>query len=231
MAGFVIDGRFRGPADSGNGGYTCGMVAGFVDGAAEVTLRNPPPLDRMLDVRRVRDGVDVYDGSTLIAEGRSVDWSPLEVPEPPGLEEAAAARRRYAGYEHHAFPGCFVCGIDRDDGLGIHPGKVEGREVWASTFSPDLALPGASSTLAPEIVWSALDCPGAWAVERAMQDSPVVLGRMAARIEGRVPSSGEYVAVGWRLGEDRRKLFSGTALFDAEGTLCGSARQTWIVVA
>jgi hypothetical protein len=230
MAGFVIDRRFRGPEDSGNGGYTCGMVAGFVDGDAEVTLRNPPPLGRMLDVRLLRDGVDVYDGDTLIAEGRSVDWTPLEVPEPPTPGEARAAMEHYAGYERHAFPGCFVCGIDRDDGMGIHPGKVEGRDLWASTFRPDESLPGASGMLAPEILWSALDCPGAWAVERAMQEQPVVLGRMAAHMEGRVPPAEEFVALGWPLGGEGRKLHSGTALYDGSGTLCGSARQTWIVL-
>jgi hypothetical protein len=36
--------RFCGPPDSGNGGYVCGFIAGFVEGAAEVTLRLPPPL-------------------------------------------------------------------------------------------------------------------------------------------------------------------------------------------
>jgi hypothetical protein len=230
MAGFVIQSRFRGPEDSGNGGYTCGMVAGFVDGIAEVTLREPPPLDCMLDVRMVRGGVDVYDGGTLIAEGRSIEWEPLDVPDPPTVEEAAAARERYAGYHRHAFPHCFVCGTDRADGMQIHAGRVDGREVWASPFRPDPSLPGGSGMLAPEIVWSALDCPGAWAVERAEQDRPVVLGRMAADVESRVPSTGEYVAIGWPLGEEGRKLFSGTALFDAAGVLHGSARQTWIVL-
>jgi len=42
----TIDRRFRGPSDSGNGGYVCGVVAALVGGPAEVTLRSPPPLDR-----------------------------------------------------------------------------------------------------------------------------------------------------------------------------------------
>jgi hypothetical protein len=46
----VIDRRFRGPPESGNGGYTCGLVAGRVDGPAEVTLRLPPPLEEPLTV-------------------------------------------------------------------------------------------------------------------------------------------------------------------------------------
>lgn len=42
----VIPRRFRGPLTSGNGGYTCGLLAGIVGGEAEVTLRLPPPLER-----------------------------------------------------------------------------------------------------------------------------------------------------------------------------------------
>ena len=37
-----IDRRFRGPADSANGGYAAGLLASFLDGPAEVTLRLPP---------------------------------------------------------------------------------------------------------------------------------------------------------------------------------------------
>ena len=53
----VILSRYRGPSTSGNGGYTCGRLAAYVDGVAEVTLRRPPPLDRALTVRRGPDGV------------------------------------------------------------------------------------------------------------------------------------------------------------------------------
>jgi hypothetical protein len=44
----TIEGRFNGPEGSGNGGYTCGLLARELDGEAEVTLRRPPPLDRPL---------------------------------------------------------------------------------------------------------------------------------------------------------------------------------------
>jgi len=202
MSEITIARRFRGPEDSGNGGYTCGMVARFIEGDAEITLRKPPPLDLALEVRPIAGGVDVYDGDDLIAEGRSAT---LEL---------------------------FVCGTDRaDDGLMVHAGQVEGREVWAAPFIPDPSLPAVDGVLAPEMVWSALDCPGAWAVERATQDRPVVLGRMTARLERDAPADRDYVAIGWPIGVDGRKLFSGTALFDGDGNLYGSASQTWFVLA
>src|SRR6185436_9559900 len=52
----TIDPRYRGPDTSGNGGYTCGLVAAHVAGDAEVTLRLPPPLGRPLRVEPRDDG-------------------------------------------------------------------------------------------------------------------------------------------------------------------------------
>lgn len=231
MAGdLTIARRFRGPEESGNGGYTCGAVARHIQGDAEVTLRRPPPLDRALDVREVAGGIEVFDGDDLIAEGRPATFA-LDIPDPPSMAQAEEARKRYSGYRNHAFPTCFVCGTDRAaDGLMIHSGQVEGREVWAAPFTPDRSLPARDGILEPEMVWSALDCPGAWAVERDTKDRPVVLGRMAAHLERAAPADRTYIAVGWPLGIDGRKLYSGTALFDAEGTCYGWASQTWIVL-
>ena len=41
----TIPARFNGPLDSGNGGYSAGALAALLDGAAEVSLRRPVPLD------------------------------------------------------------------------------------------------------------------------------------------------------------------------------------------
>lgn len=40
----VVARRFCGPPDSGNAGYVCGLIAGFLDGPVKVTLRLPPSL-------------------------------------------------------------------------------------------------------------------------------------------------------------------------------------------
>src|SRR5207249_1626462 len=48
----VIARRFSGPPDSAHGGYACAMVARYIDGTAEVSLRSPPPLERPLAVER-----------------------------------------------------------------------------------------------------------------------------------------------------------------------------------
>jgi hypothetical protein len=229
---FSIGRRFRGPESSGNGGYTCGMVARYLGGGAEVTLRRPPPLERPLTVTRGEGRVLVHDGPDLVAEAVPLLLE-MEVPAPPSREEAAAASSTYAGFTRHFFPECFACGPERlpGDGLRLFPGFVPGRDLVAAPAEADGSLPASDGSLEPEIVWSLLDCPGAWAVERQMEATGVVLGRMAARVLVPVPVGTSGVAVGWPLGREGRKLYSGTALFDGSGRLHAYARQTWIVMA
>ena len=211
--------HFRGPLTSANGGYACGRLAAFVDaGEVEVTLRLPPPLDRPLTVEPEGDGVRLVDGDAVVAQARP---APLEVDAPPpvSLEVAEASRERHVRGWSPEFSECYVCGV-REDGLEIRVGPVPGREPLHA--SP-IALPVARS----EIVWAAIDCPGAYAVG-AEGRGDIVLGRMTARVH-RVPAVDEQcVVTAWPLGEDGRKLFAGTALFDEDGQLLALAEQVWI---
>ncbi|HSG80452.1 MAG TPA: hypothetical protein VLD62_12795 [Acidimicrobiia bacterium] len=220
--------RFRGPEDSGNGGYSAGLLAGFVEGDAEVTLRRPPPLDRDLAVLVTDDGASLLDGEDLVATARPADLE-LDLPGSPGVSAAQKAARAYRGFEDHAFPTCFSCGPDRNDGLGIFPGPLGDTSV-AAVFTPDSSLPSLDGVLEDPIVWAAIDCAGAWVELRAHADTPVVLGRMTAHLEHPVPSSGTYVVIAWPLGGEGRKVFSGTALYDAAGTPLAWSRQTWIAL-
>lgn len=62
-ASISVPRRYNGPLDSGNGGYCSGLVAGLVEGPAEVSLRSPVPLDTPLEVS-VGDG-----GSARVVHG------------------------------------------------------------------------------------------------------------------------------------------------------------------
>ena len=220
MQQITIDGRFNGPEGSGNGGYTCGLIAGLLDATVEVTLRRPPPLDRPLDVEREGERVLVRDGDALVAEAAPARVD-VDVPASPSYEEAERASARYPGFEEHAFPTCFVCGPEREpgDGLRIFAGPLGDGRV-ASTWIP--------TEVAPEVVWAALDCPGAIAVGFPDRGE-TLLGRFAAELE-ELPQVGERcVVVGWPLGEEGRKLYAGTALFGEDGRHLASARATWIV--
>jgi hypothetical protein len=212
-----IDSRFRGPHASGNGGYTCGIVAALVGGPVEVTLRLPPPLDRPLDVERDGDVVRVLDGDAVVAEATPAQVD-LDVPEPVSFDDAMRAATPDLD---SPFPECFVCGHARPDGLHVFAGPVAGREVVASPWIP------APDVVGPEFVWAALDCPGAYATG-VLGRGTVVLGRLAARVD-RVPDAGERcVVVGWSLGGEGRKHHAGTALFGEAGDVVGTGRALWI---
>jgi hypothetical protein len=219
MPEFVIERQFRGPTESANGGYTCGLLASFMHGPAEVTLKLPPPLERSLEV--VTDGqLELRDGDQVVAQASPAELE-LEVQESISFEEAAAAALP-DGDRDSVFPECFVCGWAREDGLRIYAGPVRGRELVAATWTPT------AEVISSEFVWAALDCPGAYAVEFGRRGNPV-LGRLAARVE-HLPHPGERcVVMGWPLGEDGRKLYAGTAVFGEDGRTLGAARATWIL--
>jgi hypothetical protein len=221
----IVGGRFNGPAGSGNGGYTCGLVAGAVGLApAEVTLRRPPPLDVPLRI----DGQAVLDGDALVAEaaGAIVEVTP---PPFPGYDAARAAEQRYAGLRDHPYPTCFVCGPKRDDGLGLRTGPV-GEAFVACTWTPAADLSDDGGKVRDEFVWAALDCPGAWALMQT-DESPMMLGRLAVNIQGSVRPGMPYVVTGWRHApREGRKNYAGTAVYDAAGTLLATGRSTWITL-
>jgi hypothetical protein len=216
----VLPHHFRGPLTSANGGYACGRLAAFVDAdEIEVTLRLPPPLDRPLRVERHGEGAKLLDGGALVAEARPAPLE-IEAPDPVSLDVAERAREMHVRDLTPEFSQCYVCGV-RDDGLEIRVGLVAGRE-------PLHAAPVVLGDPAPEIVWAAIDCPGAFAVAGEGRGD-VVLGRMTARVD-RLPSAGEpCVVASWPLGEDGRKLSAGTALFAKGGELLAVAKQIWIV--
>jgi hypothetical protein len=210
----LIDERFRGPDSSANGGYASGRIAAVVGEAVRVTLRRPPPLGVPLAVGDGR----VTDGEALVAEYERAEVE-LDLPGPPSWDEAVEAQLPDV---HSPFPHCFVCGFRRapDEGLHIHPGPVGGGPIVAAPWVPR------PDTSAPEFVWCALDCPGAYACGLTERGS-LVLGRFAARVV-RVPAPGERcVVAGWQLGGDGRKLDAGTALWSGR-ELLGFARATWI---
>jgi hypothetical protein len=228
-ADILIAPRFRGPPDSGNGGYTCGLVAARVGEPAEVTLRRPPPLARRLRLEW-RDAGEtlLVDDDTIVAQGRPATLE-LLAPSPVSVEEAERASLGYPGFDRHTYPTCFVCGPARaeGDGLRIFAGWVRGHKVVASPWTPDPSLADEDGRVRREFVWATLDCPGAVAVGFPDRGE-MLLGRLTAEID-RAPTAGEpCVVVGWPLGEKGRKLYAGTALYSASGKLLARARAVWI---
>jgi hypothetical protein len=214
----TIERRYRGPTESGNGGYVAGRLASHVEGPAEVTLRLPPPLERALAVAEDGGRVLLLDGEAVVAEARAAAPG-LAPPHAVTLAEAEQASARHVRFGGENFSECFSCGVRPGDGLCIHAGPVDGSDLHAA--------PWLAREVSPEVIWAAIDCSGAYAVGGPGRGE-VVLGRMAAEIV-RLPEAGEQcVVLAWPLGEDGRKLHAATALQSADGEVLAVARQTWI---
>jgi hypothetical protein len=237
MTSIIIDKRYCGPPNSGNGGYVCGRLARHISSGAEVTLRAPPPLDKQLDVVATDDGLwELRDGATVVATGRpaSLELTRLEK---ASFDEACAAELQTP--HEHPLPTCFVCGPARaqGDGLRIFAGPLvrqsrNASAVLAATWTPDPTLTAEDGFVAPEFLWSALDCPTGYASshnrERGSFDrTPILLGRMSARIERRPRPGERCVITAWEAGRDGRKRVAEAAAY---GTLLAVARATWIAV-
>jgi hypothetical protein len=249
----TIGRRFNGPPDSGNGGYTAGLLAACLlrgrDSAApvQVTLRRPPPLDTELEVRDQGDSGDpgcshnpgskdsgdvlvLCHGGETMAEARPGQLSadPVEAVSPG---EARDAETRYPGLTGHPFPTCFSCGPDRDagDALRLFPGRLgDGRTACTWRPGKSLADEAEPTRVRSEFVWAALDCPGGWTAD--IEGRPMVLGRITAKIDAPAEVGERHVVMGRLLGQEGRKTFTTTTLYDSDGRVVARAQHVWFAV-
>lgn len=241
----VVPAKFRGPPQSGNGGYVSGLLAELLlrdrspRAAAEVSLRSPVPLDRAMRVGLEPGALRVLDGELLIAEAK---LAPLEltVPEPPSFDEALAGRDHSLALRvgaHPILPGerlgvhpiCFCCGAElaSTEGLHVYAAPVPGRDLVAAAWQAPETFADDTGVMPPAIVGTALDCPGqfAWYAKGL---GAALLGRMTISFHKPVPAAERCVVIGWSMAAEGRKYYAGTALFDAQGELCACAKSIWI---
>lgn len=242
MTHLLVPARFRGPAASGNGGWTAGALAALAVAAddhratVQVSLRRPPPLDTPMPLLEdpgagtsaTLDGT----GATVVATAQAVDREVTDVAGVP-LAEAVAAEASYAGLAAHPFPTCFACGTGRapGDGLRIFPGRVADTEVdgeararVAASWTPDPSF--ADHPVAT--TWAALDCVGGWAGD--LTDRLMVLASMTARVDA-LPEVGEpHVVVGEGRRTEGRKTWTASTLRDADGRVVAVAEHLWVAV-
>jgi hypothetical protein len=225
-----IDKRFCGPPTSGNGGYSCGLIANQIGNCAKVRLHAPPPLDEPLHFEKNGDAVELKQGQTLLGSGIAYDFE-LEVPPTPSYENAKAAEARYVGFESHIFPCCFVCGPDReaDDGLRLFPGPVD-PENWsllACTCQPSSNLLDDSGNIRHEFIWSVLDCPSYFGVMGNVQKT-ALLGELELKIVNDAKGDIPLIVWCWPISSEGRKHCGGSAVATADGELIAYAKGTWI---
>lgn len=231
----TIPRQFCGPPASGNGGYSCGVLAReFGHNPAEVSLLAPPPLDRPLtcvgDVAQMR----LLDGDVVVAVAARAD-EPDAGPV-VSVEEAAKAAEEFDAGEYaagHAYPTCFACGPGRaeGDGLRLWPGRTSTPGVVTWPWTPHPATSDGTGIVDTAIVWAALDCPSghAW-FDLDPELTPIVLGRLRAVIHRRPAVAESVVVVGWTKEASGRKRVAGSSIRDGGGELLAAGEATWVVL-
>jgi hypothetical protein len=229
-----IDKRFCGLPISVHGGYLSGILAGYFNGAVEVTFRNLAPLEQNLEVDfNDHNRIRLLHGDQVIAEAQTIEFK-LDVPQPPSYLEAVEASKKYLELDHSSNT-CFGCGPKRaeGDGLRIFPGPISGQNMVAAPWVPDASFADEAGHIKPEIIWASLDCSGLYALRLKGNSLTsglklILTGKFAVNIENHVSPGEKYIVIAWPISIEGRKLYSGTALFSESGNLCASAKTTWI---
>ena len=187
----IIAAGFNGPRLSGNGGYVGGLMAGRFtekfggDGAVEVTLRAPIPIDHRLQVAHDDEALMLRDGETLLCEARAGSVAHLSPPPPP-TDWNDVMRRGEAGGapDDSEFSRCIVCGRERAVGDGLRVLGTAGPQAGysLSCYLPHPNHAGRDGRIRPEFVWGTLDCPGAFAAQDPDDFRPALTGRMTAKV-------------------------------------------------
>lgn len=231
MTEVVIDKRFCGPKNSGNGGYSAGLFAQIIDGPAAVTLKSPPPLNEPIALRKTDDGFEARAGDQIIAQIEPAKIA-IDIPTLPDDDAVTAAHDAFlkdSGGEH-LIPYCFVCGDRRavGDGLRIFTGPAPASPVNADFWTPGDDLAGEDGLVRPEFLWAALDCPSAFALR--LWPRLTLLGRIAVDIRRRPKPGERLIAAAWPDRSDGRKHYASSVLLDENRNVVAAANALWIEV-
>lgn len=233
----MISSQFNGPPKSANGGYASGLIASALkdagyQGAVEVSLHVPPPLDAPL-ILSVDDGLSVLlNGDVKVGTGKPAVLD-LTVPVLPSSPVLVGKPHNPSG-KFEPFDICFVCGNARapGDGLCLHAERVEGYEgLVAAPWDIHSSFIGEDGYVLPEFIWSALDCPGYFA---CAYGEAALLARFVVEVIKPLTGDKSAHVFGWSLDPDKkelgRKRRCGTAVVDAAGQVVAKAEALWVVV-
>jgi hypothetical protein len=236
VASLSFDRRFRGFESGALGGYAAGaVVAGRIDGPAEVNLRSLPPMGRELKLSEQGDDGELAlrDGETLVLEAKPATFE-LEIPPPPDMSEAEEAQHRLIHEElGHLYPSCFTCGPDREPGDGLRLFMGSGgadADLLVAAWTPDQSLAERGDAIPAEMVWAALDCPSIWAVGEFPEGGFNVLARQRVESLGPVPVGEPSVVTAWPIEHDGRKHLTGVAIHDGDGRLLARGESLLVEV-
>ena len=247
-----IDSVYNGPVNCGNGGYISGLLASFIDGDAEIRINAAFPVETPLQVKETDKGIGVYLDDKLLGSARSIQLE-LTIPSPPNVESARAASQRFDFIHSSAPQGCYVCSPLRpvENGLRVYCGAVDEliapdsdvdwrtqteHNIVAALWRPTDNLCNSEGKGECHIdniyTWSALDCPGAYAIKAAEPDAGLqLLGTCSGSIKTPLKPDEDYIVSSWKISPNSgRKRFMGVAIHNTAGELMACAEQIWIDV-
>jgi hypothetical protein len=202
-------------------------------GDVAVRLFLPPPLDTELTLQVEGEVAQLLDGDTVVAKAWR-ETTEMSCSALPSFSDAVAAAKHYIGHTQHPFPGCFVCGPNRDegDGLRIFPGHLPESDLVAAPWIPHraLALSDTDNRLDRVFLWAALDCTSAFPMLPLDEGKALVLGQMAVQIKADVTVGEHCVMLGWPVDQQGKKYHSASAVIKQDGTVAALAQATWIAV-
>ena len=237
----VIDRRFRGPPDSANGGYACGMLAAHLEPGPAV--RGDPagaPAARPRRSRSRRANRAARAAGRRHAGGRGPRRPSARAsrsPSPVGLEDAERAREGSPMQTGPPLSECFVCGPDRA------PRRRALRHLRAGARTRGRAGRGTVRDRRDDGRRRRQPSPrarlvGARLPQRDRRDARARPGDQRARAAHRpdppTPSRPATTTSrsGWPTGRDGRKCFSATAIARPRGgETLAVAKATWIELA
>lgn len=233
--------QFCGPPDSGNGGYSGGLLGRYFDEPFTIRLSAPVPLDTSLNIAEDDESaktIYLRQDEQVIASASIANSIESEVPPCPNLAETEAAEKHYKGFIKHPFPTCFVCGPDRqlDDAMCLYTGPLQqthesSTPIVASRWTVDPSYCDESGTLKKEFLCAALDCPSSFGILEHPENLrlvPMVLGTLTVEVSGTLSAGEQAIVIGWPIGSSGRKATGGTAIFNAAGECIAKAKALWI---
>ena len=231
MTEVVIDRRFCGPKNSGNGGYSAGLFAQLIDGPAAVMLKSPPPLNQPISLNETNGGYEASVGGRVVARIEPAKVA-AQVPALPDNAAVAAAHDAFLSDAdgEHLIPFCFVCGDRREagDGLRIFSGPAPESPVNADFWTPGADLAGEDGLVRPEFLWAALDCPTCFALR--LGSRLCLLGRHAVEIYRRPKPGERLIVAAWPVRAEGRKHFADGVLLDEAHDIIAACNALWIEV-
>jgi len=233
----IIGRQYNGPPKSANGGYASGVLAAGLkraghNGAVEVSLHSPPPLDRIMQLEAKAESALLTDGDTKVGTAKAAKLS-LKLPAFPTAPQFIGAPK-VGKNAFTPFNSCFVCGGARHagDGLCIKAEVIDGEgDLMGTPWQLHENFADSNGEIDPAYIWSALDCPGYFA---CAYGEAALLARLTTEIVKPLKLGDDAVVYGWSLDDPRapksRKRRCGTAVIDASGDLVAKAEGLWIIV-